>query len=252
MDMKKLIIFTIIITLRILLSSPATGFYEANSYYEKGQFENAAIAYRDIIESGYENADVYYNLGNCYYQTGDIVKALVNYERALRLRADDGDILNNLQLIRTGLEDKSGDEGTIPFFQAYTRFKVRFSAHSISGWFYLSLYIFGFILCMSILPFNSIVGKIFKISIYPTLAISLLLSLIYYDIYSSGTKRFGIISEQRTAALSSPDDNVATTELFFVHLGTKAQIIRSSGDRYEIYLDEDRQGWINKSSIIEI
>ena len=252
MDINKYILLIILLTLGLLKPSPSTDFHLANSYYEKGEFEKAAETYMKIINDGYENAETYYNLGNSYYRTGDIAKAIVNYERALLLRPGDGDTLSNLRLARMNLADKTDEDQNIPLFSSYSRLKEKFSVHSITGSFYFSLYLFGFMLCIGILPFTGYIKRIFKVITYLTFAIFLILSVIYYDIYSHNSKSFGIISADRAAVLSSPDDNIATRELFYVHLGTKAQIIRSGGDRYEIYLGEDRRGWIDKTAVIEI
>lgn len=45
-------------------------------------------------------------MGNAYYRTGDNTKAIIAYERALRLSPGDNDVLFNLQFVRNKTVDK--------------------------------------------------------------------------------------------------------------------------------------------------
>ena len=50
-------------------SQSATELYSrANQLYKTKQFRQAADEYEKLIGQGYKNAEVYYNLGNCYYK----------------------------------------------------------------------------------------------------------------------------------------------------------------------------------------
>jgi len=80
-------------------------FDRANKAYSQGDFATAVNLYEQLTaESGYR-AGVLFNLGNSYARSGQAGKAILNYERALRLSPADSDIKGNLQLIRkeTGL-----------------------------------------------------------------------------------------------------------------------------------------------------
>ncbi|MDA3840069.1 MAG: hypothetical protein PF572_03190, partial [Patescibacteria group bacterium] len=64
-------LLTIILTLFIYLQASAvTECDKANAEYEKGDFAKAITLYTSILQEGYENGEIYYNLGNSYYQTG--------------------------------------------------------------------------------------------------------------------------------------------------------------------------------------
>ncbi|HBF39651.1 MAG TPA: hypothetical protein DDW50_20340, partial [Firmicutes bacterium] len=55
-------------------------FQQANQWYEKGQYNKAAAIYTQISASGYENGNLYYNLGNVYCKQGYRGLAILNYE----------------------------------------------------------------------------------------------------------------------------------------------------------------------------
>ena len=51
-----------------LLSVENTGlFNEANEFYLKKDYEKSAELYEHLIENGYVNSQIFYNLGNSYY-----------------------------------------------------------------------------------------------------------------------------------------------------------------------------------------
>ncbi len=78
-------------------------FRSANLLYEAGNYEEAARSYEHLSRLGYQDATLYYNLGNSYYRIDDKGRALLNYLRAKRLAPFDEDIEANLALVREGV-----------------------------------------------------------------------------------------------------------------------------------------------------
>lgn len=72
--------------------------------YDKGDFKGAAAFYKSKLDSARPSPAILYNLGNCLYQAGELPRALLCYERALRLAPRDSDILENLNLVRRKLD----------------------------------------------------------------------------------------------------------------------------------------------------
>lgn len=68
--------------------------------YEKGDFNQALTLYKKEDKSG----ELYYNLGNTYYQLGQYPWAIFYYYRALSLRPGDIRIENNLKVTQEKLE----------------------------------------------------------------------------------------------------------------------------------------------------
>ncbi len=76
--------------------SPQTTFFHANALYKDGQYEAAAKEYEQLLQSGLESGNLYFNLGNAYFKAGDRGKAILAYERARRLIPNDPDLDANL------------------------------------------------------------------------------------------------------------------------------------------------------------
>ena len=51
---------------------PLKLFKDGNQAIIKGNYNDAIKHYEAIIASGYENSDLYYNLGNAYFRTNSI------------------------------------------------------------------------------------------------------------------------------------------------------------------------------------
>ena len=62
-------------------------FIIGNNYYENEFYEKAIESYLSVDSTEHAHA-LYHNIGNCYYQTGDIASSILFYERALLLKND--------------------------------------------------------------------------------------------------------------------------------------------------------------------
>jgi hypothetical protein len=81
-------------------------FLEANQAYEAGDYATAIQRYEDLAARGVVNADLFYNLGNAYFEAGELGRAVLWYERARRADPRGKDARANLALVRSMLRDK--------------------------------------------------------------------------------------------------------------------------------------------------
>ena len=70
-----------------------------------GNWVTTADNYEELLKQG-PSVELYYNLGNAYFRTDNITRAVLNYERALLLSPGDDDIKFNLQMARSKTIDK--------------------------------------------------------------------------------------------------------------------------------------------------
>src|SRR5437016_4213136 len=75
-------------------------FAKANQDYAQGNFNEAISGYRTLVGSGQWSANLFYDLGNAYFRTGDFGRAILNYERALALERHHPEATANLQIAR--------------------------------------------------------------------------------------------------------------------------------------------------------
>ena len=102
-----LIVFLAVVLFRQFAEAPdgSAVMKLANDLYERGSFVEATQIYQQLADEGYGDSIVFYNLGNAYYKSGDLGRAILNYLRAERLAPRDPDIQDNLQIARDGIVD---------------------------------------------------------------------------------------------------------------------------------------------------
>lgn len=86
----------LLMMLMLSLTAGAVTKADADSAYVHERYQQAIADYEALLKQGV-SADLYYNLGNAYYRTDNMTKAILNYERALLLSPGDADIRFNLQ-----------------------------------------------------------------------------------------------------------------------------------------------------------
>lgn len=100
MTKRHLIIMLIIITSTLVtIGQSRSSLENAKQAYEHDDYDSAIQFFELTVEGGIYNGDIFYNLGNTYYQKGDVAHALLNYRRALQSLPRDLDL--NIQLART-------------------------------------------------------------------------------------------------------------------------------------------------------
>jgi tetratricopeptide (TPR) repeat protein len=82
------------------VEADATAVAAANQLYTAGHYDEAIQLYEAQVARGVEDSALYYNLGNAYFQQGDMGRAVLNLERAAQLNPRDADIANNLTFVR--------------------------------------------------------------------------------------------------------------------------------------------------------
>ncbi len=121
--MKRYSLFFLITLLSVTVATAAEETGSSSSLFEKGNaalaagdYEAAADAYRQELETSGPNAAVLFNLGNALYRQENYGAAILAYERALVLDPHAEDIRANLRLARdaaTAFEDAE-----TPFWKA--------------------------------------------------------------------------------------------------------------------------------------
>ena len=103
-----------------------------NALYEDGRYEQAARSFQQLVDKGYGDPVLYYNLGNAYFKQGDIGRAILNYLRAERLAPRDDDIRANLDFARSQTLDLL-ESGEAPFVRFVTGLLFRVTAGELGA-----------------------------------------------------------------------------------------------------------------------
>ena len=212
--------------------------------YTDGKFSDASAAWTSIEESGQKSAKLYYNLGNAWFKQGNYPKAILNYERALRLDPSYSDARYNLEFTGNFVQDKI--EPVPEFILKSVARKVCYVMSS-NVWAVIFLVLLAAALMMGLLfLLGSSVGKR-RAGFYCGIVLLLLsagaLSFSAWQKSDSMKTDTAIVMSPVSSVKSSPSSG-SSKDLFVIHEGTKVTILDEVGSWKNISLADGRQGWI--------
>ncbi len=226
-------------------------FSNAEAAYRAGAFADAITSYETIISGGWASAQVYYNLGNTYYRAGNIGRAILSYERALRLDPTDGDIQHNLELVRLRTVDRIDPlpelflvtwvrrlNATVPVSITTTLFLI--------GWGCLFLS-----LAVMYLVRSHTVVRFMRIAFFSGAGAGVLFGvLLLIQVLVVPRSEDGIIMSPTVTAKSSPD--MQSVDAFVVHEGLKVSLGDSIDDWVRITLADGKTGWVLRADVEQV
>ncbi|HSV88705.1 MAG TPA: tetratricopeptide repeat protein [Bacteroidales bacterium] len=229
-------------------STPHELLQKANQAYISEEYATAIELYESIIAQGYEAAELYYNLGNSYFRHGNIGKAILNYERSLRIDPRNEDAMFNLRVATARTVDQITPLPLI-FYKRW--WKGVYNIFSLDAWAWIGVVFVIFTLVGLGVFFVSRALKTKKIA----LGISLFFLMTTFTSFFAARAVYfqnyiideAIVLVPNASVKSSPSNE--SPEVFVIHEGTKAKLTGELGDWYEIRLANGNVGWIQKSAI---
>lgn len=241
--MKRIFLISIMLACVSLMQAAITK-ADADALYEQGNYEEAAAAYESLLKVEGLAAEVYYNLGNCYYKLDKIPFAVLNYERALLLDPGDGDIRANLALARGKTVDKVVPPSEM-FFVTWWRDLT--NCMSMDSWTIVGFSAF-ILMLIGILVYRFVPQLLArKIGFYSAMFLFTLVIIANFAAFSQHRdlthRNTAVILAPSVVVKSSPSDR--STDLFLIHEGSKVEILDNSMKEWmEVKFEEGKQGWI--------
>jgi tetratricopeptide (TPR) repeat protein len=220
---------------------------KADDAYSKGKYQDAIESYEAALQKG-KSANLYYNLGNAYYRTDNVTRAIINYEKARLLAPGDEDIIHNLEVARSKTIDNI-QPGEKIFFKVW--FENIKTSMNIDAWATLSLVslIVALLLFLVYLFVKQMTVR--KVAFY--LSACLVIIFIFGNVFASQLKDFttnskcAVIVSPTATAKKTPTDQGA--DACILHEGTRADIIDALKGWYEIRLADGTEGWISEKDV---
>lgn len=247
-QMKKLIYTVLFLCISATSWAQKTPITEANDLYKKGDYEKAIKSYEFVLETHLISPEIYFNLANAYYKTGQIAPAILNYERAKLLAPEDKDIQYNLELAHDHVLDKFDIVPELFLKRWISDIRNTTSAES---WSYISIAFF--ILCLLFISIYLYSNKsALKKAGFSFAFLSLSFCIIFFAFTSIKTnemtvREHAIIFTPSVTIKGSPD--LSGTDLFLLHEGTKVKVIDQLGNWRNIQLSDGNEGWLKKDDI---
>lgn len=221
---------------------------KAEQLFAEAKYDSAAMNYQKVLNAGYHSAELYYDYANTFYKQNEIPSAILYYEKALKLDPGNENVLFNLKLANTRIQDKIESVPQLFFVRWYVGL---YNMYSVDSWAKRSLILFSVFALMSLLYFLGKNVYIRKTGFFLGLIFLFLsatgLFLTYKKAASQNKQDAAIVFLPAVTVKSSPNTN--GVDLFVIHEGTKVQIIDKVGYWAEIKIANGSVGWVETKSM---
>lgn len=230
----------------------------ADSAYTADNYILAEALYCEAISRFGTSSILFYNLGNAYYRQGNLGKAIVNYERALKLDPTNADASANLEFVKGKIADRQLDESSI---------LDRLWGNLVTGlkadtWAWVSIILFALFLAGALTYLFSSVVIVKKVSFFGGIIVFVVCALSIVISFAAGNRA----TTDRYAVVLPPSAQLSTTprearnqseEAFLLHEGTKVEIVDSvtsnvDGKWYEVLVGPGKRAWIKATDVERI
>jgi hypothetical protein len=230
--------------------------------YKDKDYTTAVEAFQNVVEHDHASADVYYNLGNAYFKlgeqnvagngrkfaNGELGRAVLNYERALKLNPGMDDAEYNLDHAK----EFTNDTEAVPEGLLVRLWHGLASLLSTNMWAALSLLMLFacIVLILTFLLHHSKIVRMtsFFVSLVTALmfVLTTLLSLTQLTTYTDN-QRAVIIALDSTPVHASPDSGSKIIRQ--PSQGVTVQMERTQGDWTEVRFADGEKGWLRTRSV---
>lgn len=245
--------FALLIALHLSLSlsaaaAPPTMADGERAYYQKDyagatRIYESLLALPEVKNDPRQAAAAYYNLGNCYYRTKEYGKAVLNFQRALRLNPSDTDAAFNLELTQSKITDRFDSRSEMFFFTWWRNASFSLTATAWGYW-GIALFLLCFVLwqCYRFGSRRLLRGTaLTAASLCLIAALCCFLLARYQSAYYDHRDQAVIMQEAQTFTNPTPTAPKGKT----LHEGTTVLIkAKADGDWWQIELPDGSETWI--------
>ena len=249
-----------VLAILLLLALPLSQARAAESYpdslwnagvaaYTEGDFASALQDWEDVRATGLMSKELYYNLGNAYFKTGEMAQSILWYERALKLDPSDADIRHNLEYARSLTQDRIEEVPEI-FFEQWGHAMCYLLPSNT--WAVLCLVFLAAAIAMALLFLLGSTAGRRRVGFFVGIA-CLLFAFLGWDFaqwqrQEALAQDRAIVMRPVSSVKSSPSAESAK-DLFILHEGTRVKILDNVGSYSNIELGDGRQGWLPSADI---
>jgi tetratricopeptide (TPR) repeat protein len=220
-------------------AQPEAEFAKATQDYSAGRFQEAINGYEALARSGEWSANLFYDLGNAYFRTGNLGKAILSYERALALERHHPEADANLRIARDqarALELAPSRVERLLRFASVNEFAI---AAAIAFW--TAAFSIVALLFARRRATGTIALSILSLSIF----VAAVFSVYALENGAKGKALAIVIGNEVEARLATADN---ANSILALPPGSEIQILSTRGDWIYAALPNNLRGWIPAKS----
>ena len=246
--LSLLTILFCLISAKADIVNPAELVAKAAFAYDQGNYEEAAQQYEVLVKAFNGSPDLYYALGNSYYERQNFSRAILNYERCLQRDPSNEDARANLELAQLNCVDKIETIQPIIFVTWSNAIRDIFSADT---WGKFSIFFFLLFLAGFGCYFFLRKMQYRKIGFY-TAIVMVVLSFIcmFYTSQQAEIRTahdHAIVMTPTVTLRSTPAES--GTELLIIHEGLKVKVRQELSGWTEVELSDGNVGWMPSAQL---
>jgi tetratricopeptide (TPR) repeat protein len=240
------LLYIIVLTTQVFFAQ--SGFENGNALYQKGKYQEAITAYESVFRTKKQSAELYFNIGNCYYKLNKVAPAIYNYEKASLLNPTDIEIQNNLKFAQKLQIDDIKTVEKVGFNKLIQDFTNTFHYNTWGGiavglsivflLFFVGYYFSQITVSKRLFFFGMFFGMLLLI-------VSVAAAIFEKNQYNKDQP--AIVFSEIVSVKSEPKNGA--TDAFVIHEGTKVYVIESLDNWDKIQLTDGNEGWIENSAI---
>jgi tetratricopeptide (TPR) repeat protein len=215
-------------------------FDSANRLYEQGKFRDAISAYQKIIQTGRVSPALYFNLGNAFFKSGEVGRAVAAYRQAERMDPRDPDLRANLQFVRSQIPGPTLSPGRWERWLGRLTLNEWAVLAAIALWSWLLLLALGQLWPawrQSLRTFQ-LIGGIGTVALGGCLGATLL----------AGSAQTAIVITDDAAVRNGPLDEAPAA--FTVHDGAELTVLDHKNDWWQVSAGDRRIGWLKRDQVV--
>lgn len=221
---------------------------QAAAAYDAGDYPVAAAVYRQLLDMGWHDPAVYFNLGNAYLQAGDIGQALVYYLRARERLPRDADLEANIARARAMRMDVFSDGGDLLADLAEATTGL-LSIREL-GWLALLFWtaLFGGLSLRRWFKWENDILRYGFLAIFGMFLLSAI--LLGSRLLIDWRQPVAVVTREQVTVMSGPGVNYLP--YFDLHSGAELRILETRDNWLRFVLPDGRQGWLAADAVTRV
>lgn len=218
----------------------SSGFDAANKLYEEGKFSEAASAYGKLIQAGTVSSALYFNLGNAYFKSGQLGRAVAAYRDAERIAPRDPEVRANLQFVRGQVQGPT---------LSRTALQRWLASLTINEWAILTVVIFWVWLSLLVaIQFRRDWKEPLRGLLLASGLATLAAFICLWAAWTSSSAPGAIVVAHDVVIHNGPLDEAPGG--ITIHDGAEANVVDTKNDWLQIHLDGNREGWVKRDQVV--
>jgi hypothetical protein len=223
---------------------------QAAAAYAAQKYPDAVAAYEQAVAAGLHDASIYYDLGNAYFRAGQLGRAILWYERALRIEPGFEDARYNLDVAREAVAARFGkDQVKGATAQPFWVTAVHWLPLPLLVVLVLALDLvfFGLLIARRFIPDGFLRTGLGVGGVFAFIAGAAVGVLLFGRVWYLGHVKASVVIPDEVVMRELPD--AASRELPKLHAGHRVVLLRESQGWRRIRLANRVEGWVPRDAV---